>query len=177
MARRKTVSSKVAYKNPWFLVREDKMVRPDGSVGKYYFIERDPSVVVIPWEHNKIYLVNLYRYPIKETGWELPMGTKEPGISLLANAKKELREETGFSAKKWKKLGYFTWANGMSNQKAYVYLVTGLTKGVVEREADELDMKVKAFSLKQIDKMISDSKIFDDGTIAAIYQFKLFLKK
>lgn len=171
--QRRTISSRVAYRNERYSIWEDKVIRPDGSSGKYYFVDRKPTVVIIPLDKDKIWLVEQFRYPIKLRIWELPMGTTESNSSGLKHAKKELKEETGFKARNWKKLGYFAWASGMSNQLAYIYLATGLTPGKTEREPEEMDMKMKAFSLKQIDNMIGKSQIIDDGTISAIYHFKL----
>ncbi len=174
---RKTISSKIAYKNPWYIVMEDKVIRPDGSSGKYFYIKRTPTVVVIPFEKNSIWLVEQFRYPLKQRTWELPMGTSEPDITLLSNAKKELKEETGFTARKWKKLGHFAWASGISSQLAHIYLATDLTAGQTKREPEEIDMKIKMFNLDQINNMIKKSIIIDDGTIAAIYHLNLLLKK
>jgi len=177
MTVRKTLSSKTVWRNEWYSVKKDKVIRPDGSEGHYYVINRAPTVVIIPWTNSNIYLVKQYRYALKQRVWELPMGTCEKNIALLENAKKELQEETGLTASKWNRVGKFSWMSGMSNQLAYVYLATHLRQGQTDREPEELDMDMKAFSLKEIEKMIKNSQIIDDGTITAIYQFKLFLNK
>lgn len=173
---RRTIGRKVVYKNEWYSIWKDEVIRPDGSKGDYYVLDRKPTVVIIPIEKNKIWLVEQFRYPVKRRGWEVPMGTTESDSSGLKHAKKELKEESGIIAKNWKKLGHFAWANGMSNQLAYVYLATDLRFGKTEREPEEMDMRMKAFSLTQIDKMIKNSQITDSGTIVALYQLKLYNK-
>jgi 8-oxo-dGTP pyrophosphatase MutT (NUDIX family) len=171
----KKIKGKEVHKNPWYSVWEDDVIRPDGSKGKYYVIKKGPASLVIPLHKNKIYLVNQYRYPISKRTWEIPMGgaDKDSGLKL---AKKELLEETGFTAKKWKLLGNFTWTNGMSDHMGNVYLAENISVGDTELESTEKDMTMKAFSIKEIDEMIKRGQIIDSGTIVALYQLKLYKK-
>ena len=67
--------------------------------------------------------------------------------------------------------------NGMSDMSAKIYLATQLIAGQADREATEVDMNVKAFSLKEIDQMILNGQIWDSGTMVALYYFKLQTKK
>src|SRR3989344_3326809 len=110
------------HKNHWFKLVEDLVLLPDGSKGKYYVIKKASTSVIIPLDKQKVWLVNQYRYPLSKRTWELPMGTSESGYSKLRLAKKELLEEAGMHASKWKYLGQYAWMAGSTNQMAYVYL-------------------------------------------------------
>lgn len=174
--RWKKIRGKQIHKNRWFSLWEDDVIRPDKSKGKYFVIKKESTSIIIPFSKNKIYLVNQFRYPILRRSWELPMGTFEKDKSNLLLAKRELKEETGFTANKLKYLGEFSWMNGMSNQMAKVYLASDLVPGKAEREGSEKDMKMKAFTVKQLENMIAKGQIIDSGTIVALYQFRLMRK-
>jgi len=169
----KKISSKKVYEGFRFSVFEDDVIRPDGSRGKYKFLKQIPGVVVVPFDGTKIYLVNQYRYPHQRRSWELPAGGAESN-SYLSEAKKELAEETGISAKKWKYLGQFAPSSGSNNRLGKIFLAERLHFGRAKLEPSESDMFMKAFSLKQIDSMVQKNEIMDGWTIVSLYKFKLF---
>lgn len=169
----KTISSKKVYECGRFSIFEDNVVRPDGSRTKYTFQKKQASVVVIPFDGNKIYLVNQFRYPIKRRSWELPAGRAE-NKNYLLQAKKELAEETGIRAASWKYLAQFAPSNGSSNHIGKIYLAQNLKFGKSNLEPGEADMFMQGFTLKEIDKMIKAGKIWDGWAIVPLYFFKLF---
>ncbi len=171
----KKINSKVVYKSPRFNIREDAVVVPDGSRGKYFYLQSNPGVAIIPFDGKKIYLVNQFRYVIGKRLWELPIGRAE-NKNYLTQAKKELKEETGFDAKTWKYLGMFYPTPGSGNTEGRVFLAQGLKPGEHNREPGESDMVMKGFALKEIEKMILSGRIVDSWTISALYMFKLKLK-
>ncbi len=171
----KKLSSKTVYRSPRFSINEDEVVLPDGSRGKYFYRVSRPGVAVIPFDGEKIYLVNQYRYPLGRRLWELPIGRSENN-NFLAQAKKELREETGLRAKKWKFLGNFYPAPGSGNSQAKLFLAQGLSHGRHEREPGEADMYMKGFTLKEIHQMVLSGKIVDGWTLSALYLFELKFK-
>ncbi len=167
------LSSRTVFKSVRFNVLEDKVLRPDGSPGKYFIITSGPGVVVIPFDGEKIYMINQFRYAVQQRCWELPAGRAE-NKNYLSQAKKELGEETGILAKKWNYLGEFTPSNGTSNRRGRIYLAQNLEFGQPNREAGEADMAMQAFTLKELDAMIAAGKILDGWTIVSLYYFKLF---
>lgn len=102
----KVKSSTVIYKNPWIEVREDQVIRPDGKEGIFGTIDYGKGVCVVALNEKKeIYLVKEFCYAINEPSIGLPVGGVDGGETFLDAAKRELHEEAGIVAKKWKKLG------------------------------------------------------------------------
>jgi 8-oxo-dGTP pyrophosphatase MutT (NUDIX family) len=172
----KKLSSKIVHKNPWYSVTEDRVVRADGSRGKFYVFKKDPGVVIIPFDGKGVYLVNQYRYTFRKRIWEFPSGKSE-SQDYLKEAKKEFREETGFTAKNWKYLGEFACGPGHTGHMGKVFLAQDLTKGVHKREPAEIGMIVKRFTIREVARMIAKGKIFDSWAITAFYFFMQYLKK
>lgn len=172
----KKLRSNKVFENPWFSLYEDEVFRPDGSRGKYYLLKKDPGVAIIPFDGKRIYLVNQFRYTFKKRMWEIPAGKAE-SKNYLAQAKKELKEETGLEAEKWTYLGQFACGPGHTSHIGKVYLAEKLKQEQHQREGGEADMIVKKFTLLEIDKMIAKGEIIDSWTIAPLYFFKQHLAK
>ena len=99
--------------------------------------------------------------------WELPAGSLDPGEDHLAAAKRELMEETGYTAKKWQKALYFYVSPGFLDESMHVYLARGLKKGTAQPEEDER-IAIRFFSLEQAVRMAMTGKIIDAKTIASL---------
>lgn len=118
----KTISSKYVLENPWFKVRQDQIIRPDGKPGVYNIVESGGSAFVVPiTDDNKILLVKLYRYPISGYSWEVPAGFLDKKERPLVSAKRELQEETGCRADEWHDLDKFQVAAGLTNISFYTF--------------------------------------------------------
>ena len=91
-----TLSSRLVYENRWMRLREDAIVRQDGSPGIYGVVEKADFAIIAPVENGMIHLVEQYRYPVQGRYWELPQGSWEvaPGTDPSELARAELREET-----------------------------------------------------------------------------------
>src|SRR4051812_33907197 len=110
----KKLSSKIVYKNPWFQIRKDKVIRPDGQKGTYDVVEtHGDSVFVVAFNaREEILFIKLHRYPLGADSLEIPGGNSE-GEALPKAAKRELWEETGYKAKTWKRVGTWHPMNGI----------------------------------------------------------------
>jgi 8-oxo-dGDP phosphatase len=171
----KTLSSRVVYENPWMSVREDAIERPDGSPGIYSVVDKGNYAVVVPYENDGFWMVEQYRYPVGERSWEFPMGTypdRRMGEPLEL-AKRELLEETGFSAGAWELLGELYCVPGFSSQAGHVYLATELVAGEFDREHEEQDMRQAWFSRRDVETMLRDGTIKDAQTVACYGFFLL----
>ena len=165
----RTVSSRIAYENPWTRVREDIIERADGSPGLYGVVERGDFVVVFPLHANgEVTLVEQYRYPVRRRMIELPMGMWEqtPGTEPATVAAGELEEETGLRAGSMIYAGSILQGAGYSNQAGHVFLATGLVEGPPRREVSEQDMSVRRVPLAAFEAMIAEGAITDAITIA-----------
>lgn len=164
-----TKSSTVVYENPWISVREDQVVRPDGSDGIYGVISsQHPGVFVVPVdEDGNTYLVLQERYSLGRESWEIVAGSTE-GQPAEEAAKWELLEEAGIKAGSIEKIFEFYSLDGISDHKAIVCLATDIQK--VSDQLDESDgiMSVRKIPLTEVKDMIMRGEIVDGHTISAI---------
>ena len=172
----KKISSKLIYQNPWIKVWEDKVIRPDGKKGIYGFLEKPTGVFVIPYspENKSIFLLQQNRYPIKKVIYEIPAGVITTK-NYLAEAKRELFEETGFRTKKWKYLGHFFVAPGheTTDIKAYLAEINEVYDKKSNQEGDEAIQKIIEIEVKDLPNMIRQGKIECGITLASLYLFFL----
>jgi 8-oxo-dGTP pyrophosphatase MutT (NUDIX family) len=164
-----TVSSRVAYENRWTRLREDQIIRPDGTAGVYGVVERSDFVIIVPWQDGRVTLVEQYRYPVAERMWEFPMGMWEhaPDSDPAALAAGELREETGLIAGTMTCVGELFQGPGYCTQRGRIFLATELRQGEPEREASEQDMICRSFALQELETMLRDGTLREAMTIAA----------
>jgi 8-oxo-dGTP pyrophosphatase MutT (NUDIX family) len=163
------VSTREVYRNPWLSVREDAIMRPDGSIGSYAVIDKETYALVIPRDGDRFHLVEQFRYPLGLRRWEFPQGTapEQAALDPAELAHRELREESGLRAAAMVRLGLLDVAAGMSSQRGLVFLATGITAGDHEREHEEQDMRSAWFSRTEVEQMIRDGEITDAQSIAA----------
>ena len=165
----KQLSSRLVYENPWLSLREDRVSRADGSQGVYSVVGAADFALVMPFENDGFHLVEQYRYPVGARSWEFPSGSFPAGVTgtpaELAAA--ELREETGFTAGRFERIGYLNPANALSALGCHVFLATELVPGPPEREVTEQDMRQEWFPRGEVERMLRDGVITDGPTIAA----------
>jgi ADP-ribose pyrophosphatase len=164
-----TLSSRIAYENPWTRLREDRFRRLDGSEGVYGVVERPDFVVVVPLQDGIVTLVEQYRYPVRSRMWEFPMGMWEqaPDTDPAILAAAELREETGLVAGNMLHAGTMFQGAGYCTQRGHVFLATELTRGETARELSEQDMIMRDYPLAEVEAMIRSGVIRDAMSISA----------
>lgn len=170
----RTEASNIVYQNRWMTVREDRIVRADGSRGLYGVVEKPDFAVIAAYEAGTLHLVQQYRYPLGARVWELPQGSWEgQDIDPLTLAKAELREETGLVAGTMIRVGHLKLASGYSNQGYELYFATDLARRSTELDPEELGLIARPFPLDQIDAMILSGEIQDATTVAALGLLRL----
>jgi ADP-ribose pyrophosphatase len=166
--------SAVVYKNRWMTVREDRILRADGSPGLYGVVEKSDFALIAAVEDGRIHLVEQYRYPVGARYWELPQGSWEDGdIAALDLAAAELREETGLVAGSMIRVGRLFQAYGYSTQACEVFLATELIHGNPEREIEEQGMIARSFGIPDFERMIAEGRVMDAATVAAFGLLRL----
>lgn len=161
--------TRIAYENPWIRVREDNVVRPDGSDGLYGVVETGGASFIIALDdENRVLLVNLNRHTTGPS-LEIPAGGLD-GEDPLAAAQRELLEETGYAAKRWDQLASLDGLNGVARAKHHFYLARELTK-----ESDRDDHKrlegIEALERIPLDdalRMCNSGEIGDVDTVAGL---------
>ena len=161
----KLISSKEICRTPIFWVTEDKAIEPGGFEIKRAVIQHGGSAVIMPVDdRGRILLARQYRLPARAFLWELPAGRLDPGETALQAAKRELKEETGYRAKSWKKLVSFYASPGFLAEKMTIFVASGLTAGEKTPMEDER-IEMKWFTRKEIGEMIRSGKIIDGKTM------------
>lgn len=158
----RTISSRVVYENPWFQLQEHEVEAvADGHRFPYSFLSSSASVIVVAvTRQGHIVLVKQYRYPSKEYAYELPGGGSK-GLSVRRAARRELREETGYTARYLRKLADYVVYCGLSNEVCHVFFANGLRPGTAELEKTE-HLTVELVEYRQLLKMIRAGE-FRDG--------------
>ena len=169
------IASREIYRNPWLVFREDDIRRPDGSTGIYSVVDKPTYALVMPYDGRRFRLVEQFRYPIGARRWEFPQGTAPDLTDAEPSelAERELREETGLRATSFEALGQVDVAPGMTSQRGWVFLATGIVEGAADREPEEQDMCSAWFSRDEVEQMIRSGVIADAQSIAAYGLFLL----
>lgn len=173
----KTLATQEIYDNPWISVREDKVINPSGGDGIYGVVHfKNRAIAILPVDQdNHTWLVGQYRYTLDEYSWELPMGGALVTENPLDGAKRELREETGLSAKSWTELMKVHLSNSVTDEMGFVYLATGLEAGETDHEETE-DIVVKRLPVDEAIEMAMTGQITDCMSVAALLRLKIGLQ-
>jgi len=165
----KVLSSKEIYKNPWILVREDKVIYPGGKEGIFGIIEMTHGISVLPVNSEKeVFLIKEYRYGAEKEVLGLIGGTVENSDTELSTAKRELKEETGLEAKKWVKLGNFNaYENVVKSKKLPLYLALDLIQGEQSLDENEI-LSVFKYPLSEAIEMVLNNSINSEISALAI---------
>ncbi|MDT7783829.1 MAG: 8-oxo-dGDP phosphatase [Pseudonocardiales bacterium] len=139
------LATNVVHRSPWFEVRADDVVRPDGGHGTYTHVVAPGSVTVLAiQDDDHVVLTRQWIYTHGGTEWRLPGGAvDDTDDDPLAAARRELAEETGLRAESWERLGQIHGADSLSNHVDHIFLATGLTQGEADLGPGESDLRVR----------------------------------
>jgi ADP-ribose pyrophosphatase len=171
--RAQILSSEVVYTGPLFRVLHDKLIEPDGHQNERDVIRHNGSVVILAIDNSKsrknpwIVIERQYRHAANQYLWELPAGKLDPGEDALTGAKRELAEETGYSAKKWKPLVEYYASPGFLGESMKVFVAEGLQAGDAHPEDDE-KIEFRLVKLSDVIRMIEKGAILDGKTLTSV---------
>jgi ADP-ribose pyrophosphatase len=168
------ISSRTVYRGPVFSVTTDHVQEPGGVTARRDVIHHTGSVVVLAVDDStatpRVLLERQYRHAASDYLWELPAGRIDPGERELAAAKRELLEETGYTATKWKRILKFYASPGFVAETMSVFLATGLRAGEAQPEDDEIIYK-RMVPLPTAVRMAVSGTIRDAKTISSVLWF------
>jgi ADP-ribose pyrophosphatase len=165
------ISSRTVYRGPVFWVTTDEVQEPGGVRARRDIIHHSGSVVVLAVYESgstpRVLLERQYRHAANDYLWELPAGRIDPGEKALHAAKRELLEETGYTAAHWRHILNFYASPGFVAETMSVYLATGLRAGPAQPEADEVIHK-RMVPLPAAIRMVLNGTIRDAKTISSV---------
>lgn len=173
--RARILRSKIIYKGPVFGVRRDEVLEPGGIRTTREVVTHPGSVVILPLlPDGRILLVRQYRHATRQFLWELVAGRIERGENPRQAAARELLEETGYHAKRYRVFLDIFPTPGFLEERMYILLAQELTSGDARPEEDE-KITSRAFSRSQLRRMIRHGKLRDAKTIAGLLYYFSFL--
>lgn len=130
------LDSETLYQGNFLCLKRDTVRLPDGAVTTREYVKHPGAVVVIPLlDDGRVLLERQFRYPVGQVMIELPAGKLDAGEDPLDCARRELLEETGYSARQWARAGVMHLAIGYSDEILHIYFARDLSAG--ERQLDE----------------------------------------
>jgi ADP-ribose pyrophosphatase len=169
------LSSKTIYEGKIFGIRRDEVIEPSGLRATREVITHPGSVVVLPvLPDGRILMIRQYRHAARQYLWELVAGRIDAGESPRKAAARELIEETGYRARKFRIFLDVFPTPGFLEERMFILLAEGLTVGVAEPEEDEKIVS-RAYNRKQLEEMIRRGKLRDAKSIAGILYYFRFL--
>jgi ADP-ribose pyrophosphatase len=167
------LSSEVVFEGPLFRVLRDRLIEPGGHEGVRDIIRHNGSVVILAADKSKnkrdpwIVMERQYRHAAGRFLWELPAGKLELGEDALQGAQRELEEETGYRATKWKPLVEYYASPGFLGESMKVFLAEGLVAGDAHPEEDE-KIELRLVKLSEVVKLIEKGAILDGKTLTCV---------
>ncbi len=177
--------SRVLFRGRIFQVRRDRVIEPclqqarrrRGAAVVREVVEHQGSVVVLPvLSDGRVLLVRQYRYAVGDFLWELVAGGIEPGESPLQAAQRELREESGYEARRFSRLLTFYPTPGFATEEMHLYRATGLRAGAARPESDEA-LEARAFTRRELERMIDRGTLRDGKTLVGILLRRLWSRR
>lgn len=148
--------------------RADKIRLPDGRPAVREFMDHPGAVGVVPFlDKNTVVLVRQYRYPVGEVTLELPAGKLDPREGVLSCVRRELKEETGYTARRLTPLLDYWPTPAFANEVLHLFVAEGLTAGKNSPDADEF-LEVVTMSFDDALRRVRSGKIRDSKTVIGL---------
>jgi ADP-ribose pyrophosphatase len=171
------ISSKSVYRGKLLEVREDLVRLPNGHTARREWVVHPGAVMILPLlSSGDLVLERQYRYPLGRDFIEFPAGKIDSGEDPLVTGRRELLEETGYTAERWLHLATVHPVIGYSNERIEIYLAEDLTRS--ERNLDEGEfIEVFTASMTQAARWVEEGVITDVKTVTGIFWMERVLAR
>jgi ADP-ribose pyrophosphatase len=151
----------------------ENITLPNGVNIDLEIVRHPGASAIVPLNgKGEVVMLRQYRHAIGGALWEIPAGTMdEDDASPLACARRELVEETGFSAATWDTLGELTPVPGYSDERIHLFLARDLSPAAQDLDADEI-VAVHTLPMDEVRQMVFDGRITDAKTIAGLFMIE-----
>ncbi|MEN9939080.1 MAG: hypothetical protein RLZZ387_5659 [Chloroflexota bacterium] len=165
----KTRSSREVYRNKWIDVREDVAELPDGRTTIYGVVTMGRAVGVLPFmPDGRVLMVRQYRYVARESHrWEMPTGGIHHDETPEQAARRELREEVGYTAGWLVPVSTFHSSKSVCDETCYLFLGYDLTPEAAVPDETEF-LEVAAMPFDEVLDLVLRSEIRDAMTVIAV---------
>jgi len=162
------LASRAALDGHFLKVFDDTVRLPDGAVTRREYIVHPGAVVIIPMlDDGRLVIERQYRYPIGRAILEFPAGKIDPGEPRFDCARRELHEETGYTAREWANPGRLHNAPAYATEFIDLWFARGLTAG--ERRLDEHEhLDVLVMTLDELLALAATGELTDAKTLIAL---------
>jgi ADP-ribose pyrophosphatase len=164
----KVIASRTLCRTKIFTVTEDHVLEPGGVEVRRAVVRHGPSAVMIPVDgKGRVLLVRQFRLPAGRAIWELPAGRVNPGETPLQAARRELLEETGYRARRWRKLLSFYPTPGYVTERMHLFLARDLQPGRARPDDDER-IRSRWFSRAELRAWLRAGRLADGKTLVGL---------
>ncbi len=172
----KTLESRRAFQGRLLRLDVDQVALPDGASAVREVVRHPGGVCVLPLHADgTVSVVRQFRYPYREVVTELPAGKLEPGEDPFDAIRRELSEETGFTAGQWREMGLFYPTPGYTDEVLHLYFARDLTPGPVHPDQGEL-LECGRVSLDQLVDQAMSGALKDGKTVALVLKVQRLLE-
>ncbi len=173
----KTIHSTPIFEGRVISLKVDEVTLPNGGKSSREIVNHPGAVAVIALtKNNKLILVEQYRKALERSILEIPAGKLEKGEEPIETAKRELEEETGYTAGEWTYLQSFATSPGFADEVIHLYVAKNLSVVEEKKQLDEDEfVELMEVTIEEAEQLMADGKIYDAKTAFAIIWLKLYL--
>lgn len=164
-----TLDSTLAYQGQFLAIRHDTVRLPDGRTATREYLNHPGAVAIFALTADQsLLMVRQYRYPVRQTFLEIPAGKIDPNESPLATAKRELAEETGYTARRWTALPVAHACIGYSDERIAYFVAEDLVAGEAHLDEGEF-LQVLTLPLTDVQRQAAQGTLTDSKTLVGLY--------
>ena len=172
------LKSEEVYDSPWISVTKHDVLDPSKAKGTYSVVHfKHVAIGVLPLDDNyNTWIVGQYRFPLNKYTWEIPEGGGALTELPVDAAKRELSEEVGIAAKRWRKIQEFDISNASTDEKGVLFLAQELSFHQAHPDGNE-ELSVKKISFEELYQMVLAGEVTDSLSVLAVLRVKDMMNK